>query len=143
MLRVLLDTNLFVRYLLSPTSDSSPVLSVEAALNRLFVLLLPAEVVDELVRRIATKPDLRRRIAPNDIDELVQSLGVVAEALPRLVGPLAATGRDRNDDFLIAQAIAGRADVLVAGDKDLLVLDRGDGVQIVNPVKFLDLFRAT
>lgn len=139
MLRALLDTNLFISYLRSLASGSPAVRSVEAAFNRLVVLLLPAEVVDEVVRRITTKPYLTRPIASNDIVELVLGLGAVGEVLPRLVGPAAAIGRDRNDDFLIAQAIAGRADVLVSGDKDLLVRDRVDGVRVVSPAYFLDL----
>jgi len=48
-----------------------------------------------------------------------------------------AASRDRKDDYLLAHAIAGRADYLVSGDADLLSVDRVGGVAIVNPAGFL------
>ena len=45
--------------------------------------------------------------------------------------------RDPKDNFLLALALDGRADYLVTGDADLLVLDPWRGVRIVTPVDFL------
>ena len=45
-----------------------------------------------------------------------------AEIAPRIEAPIPAVTRDPEDDYLIAYALVGRADYLVSGDKDLLVM---------------------
>ena len=47
--------------------------------------------------------------------------------------------RDKSDDIVLATALAGKADVIVTGDDDLLVLKRFRGIRIVSPRQFLEL----
>lgn len=47
--------------------------------------------------------------------------------------------RDPDDDWILATAVAGSADLIVTGDKDLLVLRRFQGIPIVTPRGFLEL----
>ena len=47
--------------------------------------------------------------------------------------------RDRNDDQVLAAALAGAADVIVTGDEDLLVLREFQGTRILTPRRFLEL----
>lgn len=42
---------------------------------------------------------------------------------------------------VLATAVAGHADVIVTGDKDLLVLRRYAGIPIVTPRRFLELLQ--
>lgn len=49
--------------------------------------------------------------------------------------------RDPDDDWVLATAVAGNADVIVTGDKDLLGLKRHQGIPIVNPRGFLELLQ--
>jgi predicted nucleic acid-binding protein len=44
--------------------------------------------------------------------------------------------RDIKDDYLLAYALVGRADYLVTGGEDLLVLGDVEGVKIVRPAEF-------
>jgi hypothetical protein len=44
--------------------------------------------------------------------------------------------RDVDDDQILATAVAGRAECLITGDKDLLILQRHAGVEILNPSNF-------
>ena len=46
--------------------------------------------------------------------------------------------RDPDDDQILATAVAGPAACIVTGDKDLLVLQRYDGIEIVSPSDFTD-----
>ena len=46
--------------------------------------------------------------------------------------------RDENDDFVLATALAGKADVIVTGDEDLLVLKKFRRIEILSPRKFLE-----
>ena len=47
---------------------------------------------------------------------------------------------DPDDDKFLELAIAGDAEIIVSGDKDLLVLDPFRGVRIVRPRAFVDEF---
>ena len=46
--------------------------------------------------------------------------------------------RDPDDDHILATAITGQARCIVTGDKDLLVLERFRGVEIISPAAFAD-----
>ena len=46
--------------------------------------------------------------------------------------------RDPDDDLILATGIAASARCIVTGDKDLLVLQRYQGVEILSPSQFAD-----
>jgi uncharacterized protein len=47
--------------------------------------------------------------------------------------------RDTDDDVVLATSLAGKADVIVTGDNDLLALKGFRGVRILSPRQFLEL----
>ena len=47
--------------------------------------------------------------------------------------------RDQSDDFLLAPAVASKADLLVTRDEDLLMLGRHGTTRIVYPTQLLQL----
>ncbi len=89
-------------------------------------------------------------------DELVQKLqdkfSLAADDLPLLdlyhrhatwvePQPLAApTCRDTDDDWVLATAIAGRAEAIVTGDGDLLALGAYQGVASLSPRQLIERF---
>jgi putative PIN family toxin of toxin-antitoxin system len=91
------------------------------------------ELVDELTRALRQKlklgPSAREAIAEyRRLCEIVEP-----EPLPERVC------RDRDDDQVLATALAGAADVIVTGDEDLLVLREFRGIRILTPRRFLEL----
>jgi putative PIN family toxin of toxin-antitoxin system len=46
--------------------------------------------------------------------------------------------RDKDDDWVLATALAGGAEILVSGDKDLLVLKEFQGIKIFSPRQFIE-----
>ena len=46
--------------------------------------------------------------------------------------------RDEDDDVVLATALAGKADMIVTGDDDLLVLKKFRGIRILSPRQFLE-----
>jgi predicted nucleic acid-binding protein len=50
--------------------------------------------------------------------------------------------RDADDDLVLAAALAAKADAIVTGDQDLLVLKRFKGIPILNPRDCLALLAA-
>jgi putative PIN family toxin of toxin-antitoxin system len=135
--RVLFDTNILISYLLVPNGQSPPVVAVQAAFARAFVLLVTVGILEELTRKVATKPYLARRIEERDLAEFTAAILAVAEAVPELSGPLPTIVRDAKDDHVLAYAIAGRADYLVTGDDDLLALGTVSGVTMIGPAEFV------
>jgi putative PIN family toxin of toxin-antitoxin system len=138
-MRVLLDTNVLISYLLAPAGDSPVVDVVEGGIFGRYALLLPQDLLEELVPKTRSKPYLAERIAPEQVQALVELLADVAEVIPRITQPIPAIGRDRSDDYLLAYAVVGRADYLVTGDRDLLVLGQVAETRIVSPSTFAAL----
>ena len=135
-MRVLLDANLFISFLLSPKRDTASSRIVRAAILGKFVLMLPEELLTEFANKVRLKPYLSNRIHPDEVKELVLILSDVVEVIPKITESIPAVTRDPKDDYLIAYAVVGAADYLVTGDQDLLVLGQIDNVKIVNPRTF-------
>lgn len=47
--------------------------------------------------------------------------------------------RDKDDDWVLATALAGRADIVITGDDDLLALKTHRGIRVLSPRAFLEL----
>ncbi len=62
------------------------------------------------------------------------------EALSEVVEPvhIERVTRTEADDVVLATAVAGAAEVLVTGDKELLGMDSYEGIQIQSPRDFAD-----
>jgi putative PIN family toxin of toxin-antitoxin system len=136
IVRVIIDTNILVSYLL-PSRNPGPIQAVvEGAINQTFRLLLPSDVLSELAQTIESKRYLAALISPEAVAALVGILAEVAEVLPPITTPIPAVTRDRDDDYLLAYALVGEADYLVTGDEDLLVLSGEEALKIVTPADF-------
>ncbi len=57
--------------------------------------------------------------------------------ITRVTGPIVQYSRDPDDDRVIACAFAARADFIVTGDDDLLVLGSVDGIRILRVAEVL------
>ena len=135
-MRALLDTNVFISYLLTPQHAGSVKVIFEALGRNQFTLLLPDEVVDEILDVIANRPHLIGRVSSDKLTTFLELLRAVAEVTPRIEQTIPAIARDVKDDYLLAYAVVGQADYLVTGDKDLLVLGEVAEVKIVSTVAF-------
>lgn len=142
-MRVLLDTNILISNLRSPSPATSATgVLLRTALTGGFTLLFVEGVVEELNRKLHERADLAARIPRADAAALVATMRTVAEVVPLLPEPYPEIGRDRKDDFLIAHGVIAGADYLVSWDKDLLDLKEIEGVQIVAPPEFLQVLRS-
>jgi uncharacterized protein len=140
--RAFLDANVSISYLLAPASPAPPAAVVRAGLRRQYTLLTSRSVLDEFRSRTATKPYLAARITPYEVGSLVHLLVDTAVVVSELPAPFPEIGRDRDDDYLIAHALHGKADYLVSGDADLVSLGEVESLRIVGPARFLAILRA-
>ena len=113
MLRIVVDTNIWIRALLGG-QVSLPVL--QALKENRFQLLISDALLAEL-ETVVKRPRLATRMATQDIDDLLAALlwhGELVEL--RTIPPRC---RDPKDHPVLATAIDGRADAVVSGDGDL------------------------
>src|SRR6476620_8902174 len=108
-MRVLCDTNVFVSYLLIPDSTGAVATIVQAAFQGQFHLLLPEEVVQELITVTKEKIYLSKRIPLETVTTFVQILKNVAEYLPSIPELIPQVSRDAKDNYLLAHALIGQA----------------------------------
>ena len=135
-MRAVVDTNILVRAVIRPQGTVGPVLL--RLRQGAYTLLYAAPLLEELVD-VLGRPRIRDKygLADGDIQTVVGLIllrgeGVVPE------GRITAC-RDPRDDKFLEVAVAGKADVIVSGDKDLLVLDPFAGIPIVSPRDFLGM----
>jgi len=94
-------------------------------------LLVPEVVLDEL-RRVLQKKFKVPRALVEEIEALLREQTVVER--PRSPGMVRL--RDASDEWVLASADSGRADVIVSGDSDLLVLGVDGPMPVVSPRQF-------
>ena len=140
-LSVLLDTNLLVSFLLSPAGRHGTVVeAIEIALGEGFIWIVPAEQLLELENQ-RRKRKLASRVPTVRWDDFAVLAREVGAVIPRQTRPFPRVSRDESDDYLIAIAIWEDADILVSGDKDLLVLgDFLERPRIMTPADFVSEF---
>lgn len=138
MLRVLLDANIFISYLLNPQADTPITMIMRAGVVGTFTILLPDALLEEFSTKVVNKPYLSDRIHPQEITQLAASLMVNGEIIPKIVQAIPAVTCDPKDDYLLAYAVVGEADYLVTGDADLLVHKKIQGVRICRPRTFVE-----
>jgi putative PIN family toxin of toxin-antitoxin system len=125
--RVLLDTNV----LFSALAGSGLCLEVLSRVIQRHDPVSSEPLLDEL-RQV-----VKRKLAGAEADAFIRQykkLAVLAEpaALPRRIC------RDPDDDVVLATARAGKADLIVTGDDDLLALKTHQGIRILTPRRFLE-----
>jgi putative PIN family toxin of toxin-antitoxin system len=139
-MNVLLDTNVYVSYLLSREATSTVNTVVRTCLLQGEVqLFVPQEVIDEL-REISGRPKLKKVLPFDVIQRLVIQLQTLTIIVPPVAKP-AAYARDHKDDYLVVQSLLHRVDYLISGDLDLLTLGAVESLKIVSPARFLDILQ--
>jgi putative PIN family toxin of toxin-antitoxin system len=129
--RVVLDTNVLVSRVILP--DSQPARAVDHAVIQC-ELLISIAMIAELVA-VFRRPKLDRY---TDLDTRMRYLWSLVElAKPISVVEEVSDCRDEKDNKLLALAFAGRADLIVTGDADLLCLHPWRGIAILSPTGYL------
>lgn len=134
-MRLVLDTNIFVSALL--LQHSAPTELVELWMAGRFELI-SAEAQIEEIARVTRYPKLRARLRPALAGRLVNQLRTRATLVVKL--PTVDVSPDPFDNYLLAMAQAGTANLLISGDKrDLLALATHHGTRIVTVSAAIEL----
>ena len=138
MLRsAIVDTSILVSAFLFP--DSVPARVVALAEQGAYDLHLSPIILEEFKRSLRN-PRLRKSYPYSDteIDAWCAALNEIGSAILRPLPDIDAVCRDPDDDHVIAAALTVKADAIVTGDKDLLVLGEHQAIRILTAGAFLD-----
>ncbi|NBC04346.1 MAG: putative toxin-antitoxin system toxin component, PIN family [Bacteroidetes bacterium] len=116
-MRLILDTNLWISFLISSNYEKLD----ELLFNQECKLLFSQELLEEFIS-VAKRPKLKKYISAEDLAYLLDTFDEVAEFVK--VTSEIKECRDPKDNFLLSLAVDGKADYLLTGDNDLLVLKR-------------------
>jgi putative PIN family toxin of toxin-antitoxin system len=129
--RLILDTNLWISFLISSRYEG---LDALLATNKCR-LLFSQKLLEEFVA-VARRPKLQKYISKDELGDLLETIVEIAEFIP--VRSNVTLCRDPKDNFLLALAIDGTADYLLTGDKDLLVLKQVEQTRIMKIAAFME-----
>ncbi|MYE25368.1 MAG: putative toxin-antitoxin system toxin component, PIN family [Gammaproteobacteria bacterium] len=132
-MRVVLDTNVLVSALISSAGPPGQLLS---AVKRGDLALVTSEYQLEELREALGREKLRPTIRSDEARDLIDNL----ETTGSLVGELpdCELSPDPANNPILATAIAGKAHLIVSGDKaDMLALGHANHIEIVNPARAL------
>lgn len=91
-------------------------------------IVVSAEILGELEEKLRSKG----RFTRSEIRAVLHAVRSDAEVVKALPLPERVC-RDADDDWILALALASKADAVVTGDQDLLVLKKFKGIAILNP----------
>jgi uncharacterized protein len=129
--RIVFDTNIFISALVSPGRQAATALvRITEGSDQ---LLISRPIVDETLT-----------VLRNKFDWEDERLAQAAELLAKIGESLATTKRiqllkDDPDNRILECAVAGRADLIVTGDRELLRLGEFEGTRIISLRAYLDM----
>lgn len=134
LLRAVIDTNVLIRAVIRPEGSVGPI-AVRFRRGD-YLLIYSKPLLDELTEklnlpRIRDKYNVGERGVQQFLDEVVTG-GHSVEPTEKIE-----VCRDPDDNMLLEAAVAGKADYIVTGDEDLLVLQEYRTIRIMTPAVFL------
>jgi putative PIN family toxin of toxin-antitoxin system len=131
MKRIIIDTNLWISFLLNVNFDQLDTLIFEQKCQ----LIFSKELLNEFVI-VCRRPKLRSYFRVENLSNLLEINNEHAEFIE--VESVVELCRDPKDNFLLSLGKDGKADYLITGDKDLLVLEKVDNMQICTILELLE-----
>lgn len=137
MIRAVLDTNVLVSAILSV--KGLPRQIFERWRKGEFQLVTALPLLDEL-DRVLRYPKIREeyRLTETDIHAALLLLSTSAEIVTPLP-EIKVIPQDLADNFILACAVAGKADYIVSGDRHLLDLQKFGDVRIARVQEFIQI----
>jgi putative PIN family toxin of toxin-antitoxin system len=132
--KIILDTNLWISFLISKRLEEIDDLLFDGSIK----LIFSNESVEEFLT-VAKRPKFEKYFADNNINDLLRLFDKYGKLIN--VSVKIAECRDYKDNFLLNLAVESKADYLVSGDIDLLVLRKIKNTRIISWSDFIKRFR--
>ncbi len=138
-LSVVVDTNIFVSGLIA--EKGLPHKLIKLLEEDLFLLIISQKMRDEL-EEVLYRVKFSAFLSEDKLSKFFKMIDIISFVVsPQTIIPIEA--RDPKDQKVLATALGGKADYLVTGDEDLLILkdtDKLGRLKIVGVKEFLKLF---
>lgn len=132
-MRILLDTNILISGMMR--RDTPPGQLVDLWIEGVFEIVTGEAQIEEL-RRVLERPAIASRVHADRAAAIVELLA--AARAESKTSTLVHDSPDPDDNLILAIAVAGRADLIVSGDKPgMLALGEIHGVPIVTATEAL------
>ena len=128
--KIILDTNLWISFLISKKLDSID----ELILQQKITLLFSNELIEKFIN-VASRPKFKKYFSKEDIRKLLSILDNYGKLIKTISSITIC--RDFKDNFLLNLAIDGQADYLVTGDEHLLSLKEIENIPIITFNQFI------
>lgn len=129
-MRVVFDTNIFISAFIFPGGQAEK--AVLRIIYGLDVLLLSKEILDEFLYTLSTKFSRK--------EEEISRVAVILSEIGEWVKPTVKIDilKDDPNNRILECATAGKADVIVTGDKNLLKMKNYKGAKIISLKEYLE-----
>ncbi len=140
MLKVVLDTNIFVSSLLSKAG--SPAMVIDNWQAGQYLLITSRSIISE-IKRVVETSHIREKYGLSDdlIERLILLLEKDAIVVPGLSVVAGAIPKDPTDEMFLAAALDAKADLIVSGDRHLLDLGEYKQIPIFTVRQFLEFLK--
>lgn len=130
---IVIDTNILISSALMITSPSRKVFE-KIILSH--IMLRSSETLHELIKTIY-KPKFDKYFVKNPLlrEELILSYTQIGRKI--IITETVTACRDPKDNIYLELALSGKAELIITGDKDLLVLNPFQGIPIISSSEFL------
>ena len=122
--RIIIDTNLWIHFLITKQYAFLDNLVENGKVRLIFSHELMTEFV-EVVKR----PKLKKYFAEDDLRQMLELIDQYADIIT--VTSDVKVCRDENDNFLLSLALDSKANYLITGDNDLLVINQFMDTRII------------
>lgn len=128
--KVILDTNLWISFLISKKFNQIDKL-IE---NKKIILIFSKELLEEFID-VVSRPKFKKYFSKNDIQKILGNFDQFGELVN--VKSDIKICRDEKDNFLLNLSVDSKANYLVSGDKDLLILENIQSTKILTFSEFI------
>lgn len=122
--RIILDTNLWISFLISENFTELD----ELIRTKKVILVFSNELLEEFIE-VVKRPKFKKFFSKKDVELLLDTFDQYADLIN--VTSQIDLCRDEKDNFLLNLSVDGKTDYLVTGDKDLLVLEKVNKTRIL------------
>ncbi|UXE62673.1 MAG: putative toxin-antitoxin system toxin component, PIN family [Woronichinia naegeliana WA131] len=129
--RFFVDNNILVSRLLAPNSIPAQALRVAVEKGK---LLISADTLREL-SVVLSRKKFDKYVSLENRQEFIQRLGVISELI--LIQTRITICRDPRDNKFLELAVDGKAQIIITGDQDLLILNPFENIDVLTPRDFL------
>lgn len=129
-LKVILDTNLWISFLITKNYSQLDEILVE----KKCALVFSEELLEEFLT-VIKRPKFRRFFSNEETENLIETIQEFSEFVE--VKSEVSVCRDEKDNFLLSLSKDSKTDFLITGDKDLLDLENFESTKIVTISDFL------